>query len=162
MVLRCTQKALKLLVGRDTQLGAQPPSADDWYANLLWIERRKNLLITHAGTLFSVFAPDVRKPDLTPPGPYITSAISNALHAEGLPSTTLGSLHADDLELAKTASRSVLGHMNDIATHITYATWHAGGLAHIDPTELNRHLQRTLHNYQGTYRTPLDLIHSPR
>ena len=79
-----------------------------------------------------------------------------------MPPATLGNLDAGALELAKTASRSVLGHMNDIATHITHATWHAGGLAHIDPTELNRHLQRTLHNYEGTYSTPLDLIHSPR
>jgi hypothetical protein len=42
------------------------PSDDDWYANLLWVERQKCLLFTHAGTLFSVFVAGVRKADLRP------------------------------------------------------------------------------------------------
>lgn len=50
MILRCTAKMLTLLGVRATALPDLPPSADDWYLNLLWIERRKCLLLTHAGT----------------------------------------------------------------------------------------------------------------
>ena len=40
------------------------PDAGDWYANLLWFDRRKCLLLTHAATLFSIFGAGVRAGDL--------------------------------------------------------------------------------------------------
>ncbi|MCA1699222.1 MAG: hypothetical protein LC790_10115, partial [Actinobacteria bacterium] len=43
-----------------------PTSSDDWYANLLWLDRRKCLLIVHAGTLFALFVADIRVRDLRP------------------------------------------------------------------------------------------------
>src|SRR5437762_12970876 len=46
---------LDLLGGRSLTLSELPPSDDEWYLNLLWIDRQKCLLLTHAGTLFSVF-----------------------------------------------------------------------------------------------------------
>src|SRR3972149_2635576 len=49
-------------------IGARAPADDEWYLNLLWIERGKCLLLTHAGTLFRVFVADVRKADLLPIG----------------------------------------------------------------------------------------------
>lgn len=67
MILRCTAKALQLL--RPTRLASPPPADDaDWYLNVLWIERRKCLLLTHSGTLFPVFVPDVHAADLRPLG----------------------------------------------------------------------------------------------
>ena len=36
------------------------PDAEDWYANLVWLDRRKCLLLTPAGTLFSMFEAGVR------------------------------------------------------------------------------------------------------
>ena len=85
------------------------PADDDWYLNLLWFDRRKCLLLTHAGTTFSVFVPDVRKADLTPPGPFLVDAITTALDAEDLPRGALGDLDPVNVQLAKTASRRVLG-----------------------------------------------------
>lgn len=41
MILRCTAKMLTLLGARATALPDVQPSDDDWYLNLLWIERRK-------------------------------------------------------------------------------------------------------------------------
>jgi hypothetical protein len=61
MILRCTAKMLSLLDVRPAALVAAAPSDGDWYLNLLWIERRKCLLLTHAGTLFPVFVADIRK-----------------------------------------------------------------------------------------------------
>src|ERR1700722_6624432 len=68
MVLRCTAKVLKVL-GPDALEAAGSPIAprdDDWYMNLLWLDGRKCLLVTHAGTKFSAFAPNVRVAALPP------------------------------------------------------------------------------------------------
>ena len=85
MVVRCTRKMLDLLGGRSITLSKLPPTEDDWYLNLLWIDRQKCLLLTHTGTLFSVFRAGVRSSDLRPPGTYLVEAIRSELRAEGLP-----------------------------------------------------------------------------
>ncbi len=56
MVVRCTGKLLNLLGGQSVALVDSPPSTDDWYANLLWVDQRKCLLVAHAGTLFALIA----------------------------------------------------------------------------------------------------------
>ena len=96
-------------------LWESPPEDDDWYLHLLWIDRRKCLLFTHAGTLFSVFVADARKADLISVGSYVVNAIAGELRAEGLSADALGRLDPGSLRLERTASRSVLGFMNDIA-----------------------------------------------
>jgi Domain of unknown function (DUF6933) len=63
VIVRCTAKARSLLSAWEP---ADVPPADDWYLNLLWFNRRKCLLLAHAGTLFPVFVADVRKVELTP------------------------------------------------------------------------------------------------
>jgi hypothetical protein len=46
VVVRCTRRLLDLLGGSAVTLTELPPSDDDWYANLLWIDRRKCVLLT--------------------------------------------------------------------------------------------------------------------
>src|SRR5207247_1971713 len=70
------------------------------------IERQKCLLLSHAGTLFSVFRVRVHVADLRPLGGYLVEAIQTELRAEGLPADTFSALDPDTLQLAKTASRS--------------------------------------------------------
>ncbi len=144
------------LLGRPVAVVELPPSEDDWYANLLWFERRKCLLLTHAGTLFSIFVPDFRAAELRPLGPYLVAVLEAQLRAEGLPADALGPLHPTDLQIAKTASRSVLGFMNDMAVHIDYAVASAGGLGRCDADVVSRHLRRTPYN-RGGYLYPIDL-----
>src|SRR6266702_3838619 len=76
---------LDLLNVGATTLSELPPSDADWYLNLVWIERQKCLLLTHAGTLFSVFRVGVHVADLRPLGNYLVEAIEAELRAEGLP-----------------------------------------------------------------------------
>lgn len=79
---------LDLLGGRSVTLSDLPPSEDDWYLNLVWIERQKCLLLTHAGTLFTVFRAGVLSVDLRPLGNYLVEAIETELRAETLPTDT--------------------------------------------------------------------------
>lgn len=157
MLVRCTARLLDLLGKRDIVLVDDPPGDDDWYANLLWLDRRKCLLLTHAGTLFPVLVADIRRRDLQPPGPLIAARVEAALGDEKLPADLLGPLDPDALRIGRTASRSILGFMNDSAFACRYAVEQAGGLEHTDLDGLNRFLRRQLHN-RGGYRQPLDLV----
>lgn len=157
VTLRCTRKALALLNISGRALANPPPSADDWYMNLLWLDRRKCLLLTHAETLFPVFVADVRAADLRPLGSYIVGKIRAGLASECLAADSLGRLDPDAVQVAKTASRSVLGFMNEMAFYLDHAVADAGGLSRSDSNALNRDLRRRLHSRDG-YATPLDLV----
>jgi hypothetical protein len=158
LTLRCTGKVLKLLdrtAGRLTLISAAA-SDHDWYINLIWLDRRKCLLMTHAGTLFSVLAVDVRQADLNQIGPLIVALIERELGAERLPIDTFGQLDPAGVQLAKTASRSVLGCMNDMALICKYAVIEARALAYCDIPALNRDLRRNINSARG-YARPIDL-----
>ena len=157
MLLRCTARLLSVLDKSDLVLVDDPPGDDDWYANLLWLDRRKCVLLTHAGTLFPVFIADVHKRDLQPPGPLLAARIEAALVDERFPTDVLGPLDPERVQIAPTASRSILGFMNDSALVCRSSIELAGGLEHIELAGVNRLLRRQLHNRDG-YRQPLDLV----
>ena len=157
MVVRCTRRVLDVLRVDARALAQRDPGEDDWYLNVLWLERRKCLLLTHAGSLFSIFVPDVRAPQLRPLGSFLVPLIEQELRDERLPPNTLGPLDPVAVELAKTASRHVLGVMNDMALYCRYATHGAGGLARCDTRSLNRQLRRDLHTRGGDYVRPIEL-----
>ena len=157
MVLRCTRKLLVLLGGPALTLADLPSADEDWYANLLWLDRQKCLLLTHTGTLFSVFLARIRTADLRPIGPYAVKALEAELRSESLPPDTFGRLNPDAVRLAKTANRSTLGFMNEMAVHLRYQVADAGGLSHCDLNALNDHLRHTLHN-RGGYVYPIELV----
>jgi hypothetical protein len=156
LILRCTARALELLGTRSASLSSMPPHDDDWYLNLVWIDRRKCLLLVHAGTLFPIFAADVRKGDLRPVGSYVVSLIEEHLQAEGIPADALGQLDAEEVLVDRTASRSILAFMRDMAIHAKYRIEAMGGLERTDVAFLNRYLRRSPHN-RGEYVRPLDL-----
>lgn len=157
VLARCTNRLLKFLGPRAASLVQAPPTEDDWYANLLWLDRRKCRLIAHAGTLFPVFAANVRKRDLEPFGLFLIRIAEARLRDEGLPADVLGELDPDSVRLARTASRSVLGFMNDMALACRHEVEASGGLDVTDVDALNGRLLRTLHNREG-YHDPLELV----
>jgi hypothetical protein len=161
VILRCTVKLLHLLRVAARRVEEHPASPEDWYANLLRINARKCLLVTHAGTLFSVFVPDVLVADLRPLGPFLVPRIQAALAAEGLPPNTLGNLDPADLRLAKTADRSVLGSMNDLAFLCKWIAADDGGLAHLDLADLHHRMQRNLSGARD-YANAIDLARDRR
>jgi hypothetical protein len=65
------------------------------------------------------------------------------------------------VRLARTASRSVLGFMNDSALACRYDAEASSGLEHTDLDDLNRFLRRQLHNRNG-YHQPLELVEQRR
>lgn len=142
MNLRCTAKLLKLL--SETRIPEPAPTPfPEWYANLLWIERRKCLLFTQENTLFSFLVPNVKKADLSPIGPFFLQHLVSELANEGLPSDIFGPVDPTQIKLGKTRNRSVLGSMNDFALHCWHWAATAGGLDSLDVAGLNHQLRRT-------------------
>ena len=155
MVVRCSKKALDLIGSAGGPLSTAAPADTDWYLNLLWIDRRKCLLLVHAETLFAVIVPDVRKADLRPFDTFATNTITSALTEEDLPAATFGQLDPANVRVAKTASRSVLRFMTVMAFHAHYLIDADGGLEHGDIAAINRHLHRTPYN-RGEYIWPIE------
>lgn len=155
-MLRLTAKAFALLGGQRGPLTVSEAGDDDWYVNLLWVDGRKCPLIVHAGTVFSVFVADVRAAELRPIGRFLVPIIKAELQSEGLPVDCLGPMDPD-VQLGKTANRSVLGFMNDLALLARLLVEDAGGLAFTDMAQLNARLRRQLHNTKG-YRSTMELV----
>lgn len=156
VILRCTAKVLALLGTRPA--ADVEPGEDDIYANLLWIEGRKCLLLTHAATMFPVFVPDVRKADVTPFGSWVSRQVAAALADEVLDPGVLGDLDPRDAVVTKTASRRTLGVMTDMTNTIEWIVASTGGLARCDVGGLNRSIRRHLHTHDGGYATAMDLV----
>ena len=156
-VVRCTTKLQKLVGRPDPETASLRASGDDWYANLLWIDGRKCLLVTHAGTLLSVFVPEVRAGDIRPLGSFVVPRIHGQLAAEGFSPDALGVLDPSESRIARTANRSVIGCMNDLAFTCEYAVADAGGLPRLDLVGLHRRLQRNITSARG-YVQPVDLV----
>jgi hypothetical protein len=86
----------------------------------------------------------------------VTGLIGQELRREELPAGTFGNLEQQEVLLARTADRSVLGGMNDMAFRCERAIAGAGGLARTDLPELNRSLRRNINSARG-YCPPIEL-----
>jgi hypothetical protein len=154
VILRCTKKLLDVI--KPAGLAEDAASPEDWYANLLWFDGRKCLLLTHAATLFTVFEPDVRAAGLRDTKMTVTGLIARELAREGLPANTFGDLQTAVVTLAKTADRSILGCMNDMASCTEAIVDRSGGLAAADLADINQALRRNILSARA-YRQPIDL-----
>jgi hypothetical protein len=83
--------------------------------------------------------------------------VTTALADEGLPLTQLGPLGGEHAVLARTASKKILGHLNQIAVEVEHAVLSDGGWDGLNVLELNRWLRRSLRTREGTYVVPLEL-----
>jgi hypothetical protein len=155
VILRCTRKLLAV-IGSPVADPAPAGDPEDWYANLLWFDRRKCLLLTHAATLFTIFEADVTASSLRAARQLVTGLIGRELRREDLPAATFGDLDQQEVLLAKTADRSILGCMNDMAFLCEHVIAGAEGLAGTDLDELNRSLRRNINSARG-YRPPIEL-----
>jgi hypothetical protein len=141
--LRCTRTLLAQMGPNATRAAKSDELAEsplDWYANLLWIERRKCVLFTNVSTLFGFLIPDVRKADLRrlpdlflhhllenlECGDFGAAAVRTALELYGGPS------------LQRATNRSVLGSMNDYALQFRVMIDSAGGLRRCPILAINR------------------------
>src|SRR5258708_3636828 len=80
------------------------------------------------------------------PAPLVIRLIGRELRSEALPAGTFADLEPDKVILAKTASRSVLGGMNEMAFQCEHAINGSGGLSRTDLAALNHWLPRNINS----------------
>ena len=143
-VIHCTKKLLAELGA----LGSKMPhesltgSFGPWHANLLRIERRKCLLFTNDRTLYSFLVPGFTKKDNF--HDLFLVNLNDNLAVEGLGQGERFKALEEycDIAIVPTASRSVLGSMNDLAGQVEFLVHRAGGLEKADILRVNMMLNR--------------------
>jgi len=143
--IQCTQKLLKELKVKQEEIQYESPILANWYANILLIDRRKCVLLTHQNTLYSVFIPGLKKPDFMHFPEVLGQNVFKNLLKEEIPQAQIEQVlnEFQTLSYTKTSNRSVLGSMKDLAFQINYYVSDDGGLNNINSYELNYHLNRT-------------------
>jgi hypothetical protein len=151
MLLRCTAKLLALL--RVRELATAPAGPEDWYANC-------SGSTAASACWWSMPTPCSRS---SPPTCVPRSCVRSD---PGWRPRSPGSYHPtrsvrldpNQVRVAKTASRHVLGVMNDMASYAEAVIDSAGGLAVCGLERLNDKLRDGLHRRDGQHVTPLDLV----
>lgn len=142
--IRCTQKLLKELKVTPTQEEQQGGYLGGWHADLFRVERRKCVLITNDLTLYSLFIPGLKKPELEQFGEVFMQHLFKNLRCEGFTQDQIELVLNEyrEIKIAKTNNRSVLGSMNDLKSQAEHIIWELGGLLRLDVIELNHKLNR--------------------
>ena len=98
------------------------------HANLIYIDRRKCLLFVNDRTLFNFIVPDVTRPHLRDIPNLFLVWFSCVISAEGFPDEVNKKILSEyeDLRVAQSSSRRVLGSANDLAFHYKYNILEAG------------------------------------
>jgi len=162
VVLRCTQRLLRSS-GITPAPDPSPPTAPlgEWYANSLSLpfRGRSLVLFTESHTLLTVLAPGRV---LRTTAPIFQERAPALLRRLGVPEPWISAQQEQmqEISFARTASRSVLGFMNDIAQNI----WFTAGAEHsfeaLDLDALEVSLAEVLHRVSGIYHRPVDLLAS--
>lgn len=161
MRLHCTQKLLKELhvqlsdpgeVGSSEGLG-------NWYANLLRIDRRKCLLFTNEKTLYSFLVPAVLKENLKRIEKEFLYHLILNLQYEGFGMDVLAMIQEEyqQIGFSKTASRSVLGSMNDLAYQYEVCVYMEGGIENVKILQINQKINKTPMSAIA-YRYPIEAL----
>lgn len=160
VLLRCTRRLLRASGIEPVPEPPAPTAAlGEWYANPVALPFRARSLVVfvHAGTLLSVVAPGRV---LATTVPVFRQRLPLLLRRLELPRpwVELQSAALTSLCFARTASRSVLGSMNDIAEQIRAEAEWARSFDRLDLDRLEERLAGGLFGALS-YRSPLDELH---
>ncbi len=123
--LHCTQKLLKEINGPVTDLKDITPDNQgigNWYCNLFRFNRRKCLILTNEKSLYTFFVYGVKKNDIDSLPQLFRENFRLNLKLSGFDDKIIDMIIAEYSEtgFCKTASKSVLGIMNDFVNCFGY------------------------------------------
>ncbi|HZV47000.1 MAG TPA: hypothetical protein VFG06_06615 [Thermodesulfovibrionales bacterium] len=163
-LIHCTQKLLKELSCPTVDLTLYTPASEglgNWYANFIRIDRRKCVLFTNEKTLYSFLIPKVKKENLQNIVDEFLFNLNMNLQAEGfsIDIITKVMLEYQTIGFAKTASKHVLGSMNELTFQYEYLILHReGGIENARMIGVNKHINRTI--MRGIkYLHPIEALH---
>lgn len=160
-LLYCTQKLLKELDVQFSEHGEASSSEGlgNWYANLLRIDRRKCLLFTNEKTLYSFLVPVVLKENLKRIEKEFLVHLLLNLKYEGFDSEVLKKVSDEykQVSFSKTASRSVLGSMNDLAYQYEVCIHMEDEIENVKLLQINQKINKTPMSAIA-YRYPIEAL----
>lgn len=143
-LIRCTQKLFKEL--RRSPTGDEPLFSflGSWHANVIRINRKKCVLFTNDKTLFSIFSAGLKRPQFDRLDEVFRLECQKRLVTEGFSASQVEKALSEyqQIDFAKTNSRSVLGVMNDIVYQIQVRIEMNGGLANTKLDAVNHEINR--------------------
>jgi hypothetical protein len=119
VVLRATQKVLRLLPQSGYSSGASDTALGDWYVNRIVIARQPLLLLASEKSLLSILTP---ARDVKGLPERLTEVVAARLRRLGIDEAVVAAeIRAmSTVVVGKTTDRSVTGQMVDFAKHLTY------------------------------------------
>ena len=150
-IIHCTRKLLKELnvpLVEPDKIPQPTEGLGNWYANLLKIDRRKCLLFTNEQSLYTFLIPKVLKANLKNIEQEFLINLSYNLQSEGFGLDVLNRVMQEYqlIGFAKTASKKVLGSMNQLAFEYEVLIEQKEGLENVKILEMNRDINRTILN----------------
>lgn len=119
------------LKDRDLFQGEAPTRGlGSWHANLVYIDRRKCLILANDKTLVNFIVPEVKRTEIRELHRLFHHHLRRMLTREGVSEVERESLAAEysEIEYAKSTDKSVLGSMNNLAFHYKCRIMDAGGI----------------------------------
>lgn len=161
--LRCTKKVQDVLGLKPadlTEVQDESFTIGNWYVNLFIADRRKCLVFMEEKTLMSFVLVGYRKEHAKDIGKIFKNGVLQLLELEGFPTEIIEAYEKapEEVLFTKTASKKLLGNMNDVLGGYEHFIYTDGGLKHCDFTNatlrINRTPQRTLE-----WKYPIDALH---
>ena len=146
-LIRCTRKLQKEMGLKPADLVDDEPRGSclgSWHANLLYIDRKKCVLVANDKTLFNFLMPDLNRTQIRALDQLFCSFLERVLASEAISDDIATKILAEyqSIGYAHTNSKSVLGSMNDLAAHYKYHVVSAGGLHRCDLAAIIKRLNR--------------------
>lgn len=163
-IIHCTQKLLKELGTPPIENVDSTSSSEglgNWYANLIRIERRKCLLFTSEKTLYTFLIPSVLKANIKNlQSEFLNHLILNLKYEEfGLDIINHVREEYQEIGFAKTASKTVLGFMNEFAFIYEVEIQGVEGIRNLNLMEVNARINRMpLHASKRESFHPIDVM----
>jgi len=146
--LHCTQKLLKELGNPPLQsVDELTTGLGNWYANIFILDRKKFLLFINEKTLYSFVIPSMKKENFKNIIDEFLYHLNMNLQVEGFPIAIISKVMQEykDIFFAKTASKRVLGSMNEITFNAKYMIMnHYGGVRNIKILAVNKDINRNI------------------
>ena len=146
--LRCTKKTQELLNLGASDLSEATPenfALGCWYVNSFIQNRKKCLLFVEEATLMSFVLTGFRKEHIKNFPLIFKAGLIQLLRFENIDPEIISSYEngTNDVVFTKTASKKILGNMNDLLSLYQHFITSDGGLDYCDLNEITMRLNRT-------------------
>jgi hypothetical protein len=146
-IIHCSEKLRKEMGLKDSDLVPVKLIAESlgsWHANLLLIKRKKCVLFVNDRTRMNFIVPDVTRDCIKELGTMFIGMLHTVLVEEGFTEAQCKTISGNGaaIRFSKTASKSVLGSVNDFAAHYEYRILEAGSLHSPEIPDIIRQLNR--------------------